>query len=238
MQHFTCLLTSGTLIGIAVLAVKSGLGCGLSGLNTKKMIEFAGTYGIVALLIGLIAAQISPEVTDIVIGAGLGMHLIIAAGLVYFGIQTRKKWLSREKDISGRTFLWLSVPCPACMTATFLACIVLTDSTGISGIVISGVVALILFTGIVISSLGISWAGTRSGWKNPSTLGSAMIMFGLFYMLCPLFIPTYMEAQQIEGEIIMSSPVNTGPGLLILCIPVCIGFLINRMKKSWSGVMR
>ncbi|MDK2973780.1 MAG: hypothetical protein PWP08_151 [Methanofollis sp.] len=238
MQQLALFLTGGTLIGIGILAMKSGLGCGLSGLNHREMIGFAAIYGIVAFIVGLIAAAISPEVTDMVIGAGLFMHLIIAAGLVYFGIQTRKAWLSGKEDISRRTYLWFSVPCPACMTATFLACIVLTDASGISGIAVSGIVALLLFAGITISALGISWAGTRSGWKNPSTLGSAMIMLGLFYMLCPLFIPAYIEAQQIEGEITMASPANTWVGLLALCIPVGAGFLINRLTRARTGGMR
>lgn len=52
------------------------------------------------------------------------------------------------------------------MTATFLACIVLTDSTGISGIIVSFIVSLILAFGIVVSALGISWASARGGgWK-------------------------------------------------------------------------
>ncbi|GAB7015569.1 DUF2162 domain-containing protein [Methanogenium cariaci] len=235
MQNLSIILTSGTLIGIAVLAMKSGLGCGLSGLNKREMIGFAAGYGIVAFLVGLIAALISPEVTDMVLGAGLGMHLIIAVGLVYFGIQTRKNWLSGKKDISRHTFLWVSAPCPACMTATFLACIVLTDSTGISGIIVSFIVSLILAFGIVVSALGISWASARGGWKNPSRLGGAMIMLGLFYLLCPLVIPAYIEAQQLQGKIIIASPPDTGIGLLILCIPICVGFVISRMQRASSG---
>jgi len=238
MQQLSLLLTGGTLIGIGILAIKSGLGCGLSGLNPREIIGFAAVYGIVAFIVGLIAAAISPDVTEMVIGAGLFMHLIIAAGLVYFGIQTRKTWLSGKKDISRRTYLWFSLPCPACMTATFLACIVLTDASGISGIAISGIVALILFCGIAASALGISWAGRRGGWKNPSTLGSAMIMLGLFYLLCPLFIPAYIEAQQIESEIVMVSPADTGIGLLALCIPVCAGFVIDRLTRARAGGMR
>ncbi len=235
MQNISFILTSGTLIGIVILAMKSGLGCGLSGLSKREMIGFAVVYGIVAFMVGLIAAIISPEVTDMVLGAGLGMHLIIAAGLLYFGIQTRKNWLSGKKDISRHTFLWVSAPCPACMTATFLACIVLTDTTGISGIHISAIVSLILAVGIVVASLGISWTSARGRWKNPSSLGSAMIMLGLFYMLCPLVIPAYIEAQQLQGKITIASPPDTGIGLLILCIPICVGFVISRMQRAQSG---
>lgn len=238
MQDITIILTSGTLIGIAILAIKSGIGCGLSGLSSKEIIGFAAGYGIVAFLVGLVATVVSPDVTDMVLGAGIGMHLIIAIGLLYFGIQTRKRWLSGKKDISRRTFLWVSVPCPACMTATFLACIVLIDTTGISGITISALVSLILAAGIVISAIGISLASTRGGWNNPSSLGSAMIMLGLFYLLCPLFIPAYIEAQQIKGQITMAFPTNTGTGLLILFIPICAGFVISKIQRARSGGMQ
>lgn len=234
MQDLTIILTSGTLIGIAILAMKSGLGCGLSGLNRKEIIGFAAVYGIIAFLVGLLAAIISPRVTNVILGAGFAMHLIIAVGLLYFGIKTRQSWLSEKKDISRRTFLWVSVPCPTCMTATFLACIVLTDTTGMSGILVSVIVSLILAAGIVVSALGISWASDRGGWKNPSRLGSAMIMLGLFYLLCPLFIPAYIEAQQLQGKIDISSPPGSWIGLLILCIPICVGFMISRMQRVAS----
>ncbi|QYZ80422.1 hypothetical protein E2N92_07925 [Methanofollis formosanus] len=41
------------MIGIDILAVKSGLGCGLSGLNWKEMIRFAAIYGIGAVFAGV-----------------------------------------------------------------------------------------------------------------------------------------------------------------------------------------
>lgn len=62
-----------------------------------------------------------------------------------------------------------------------------------------------------------------------------MIMLGLFYLLCPLVIPAYIEAQQLQGKIIIASPPDTGIGLLILCIPICVGFVISRMHRASSG---
>ena len=50
------------------------------------------------------------------------------------GIKTKKEWLSRGNDLSRRTFLWLSVPCPVCLTATFLACLMLSRLTRISNL--------------------------------------------------------------------------------------------------------
>ncbi|PXF53568.1 MAG: hypothetical protein C4B56_01460 [Candidatus Methanophagaceae archaeon] len=91
------------------------------------------------------------NVTQNILAMGVTMHLIIATGLVYFGIKTKKEWLSRGNDLSRRTFLWLSVPCPVCLTATFLACLMLSRLTRISNLRIGFLVGVYrLTTGEVI----------------------------------------------------------------------------------------
>jgi predicted transporter len=79
-------LAAGTLIGMAVLSLKAGLGCGLSTLRKKEILGFAGIYAIAAFILGGIAGVVSQELSGQVMALGLVMHLIIAAGLVYFGI--------------------------------------------------------------------------------------------------------------------------------------------------------
>jgi predicted transporter len=234
MDYLGGYLTVGTLVGIALLSAKTGLGCGLSGLGRKEILGFAGIYAVAAFLLGGVAGVISRDISELVMASGILMHLIIASGLVFFGIQTRKNWISGKKDISRHTFLWLSLPCPACIAATFLACLVLADATGIAGFQIGALVGLIFFGGILLTSFGISYGAGKLGKKNPSTLGSSMIVLGLFYLLCPLIIPAYIDAQAI-GPMDFTVPAgDVGVGLLLILLPVAAGYMTATLVRKRS----
>jgi predicted transporter len=231
MDYLGDYLTAGALAGIAILSFKTGIGCGLSGLKRREILGFAGVYALVAFLLGGLAGVVSPEITSQVMAFGLLMHLIIAAGLVWFGIQTRRSWLSERKDISKRTFLWVALPCPACVAATFLACLVLADVTGTSGFGIGAFVGLVFMAGILLTSLLVSFSTQKFGKKNPSTLGSTMIALGLFYLLCPLIIPAYIDAQKIN-QIDFAVPAgDVGLGVVLFCLPVAAGFLTDSLRR-------
>jgi len=229
-------LTAGTLAGIAVLSLKTGLGCGLSGLTRKEMLGFAGMYAGTAFLLGGVAGAVSRDVSEIVLASGILLHLIVAAGLVYFGIETRRNWISGRKDISRRTFLWMSLPCPACIAATFLACLVLANATGTDGFRVGALVGLVFFAGILLSSLVVSYGSSMIGKKNPSTLGTAMILLGLFYLLCPLIIPAYLDAQHLNTADFALPSGNMEIGLLLILIPIAVGYISSAcMRKRLKG---
>ncbi|RXE56840.1 transporter [Methanoculleus taiwanensis] len=230
MSNLADFLAAGTLAGIALLAVKTGIGCGLSDLRFREMLCFASVYALTAFITGAVVGVIPLDLTEQVIGLGLVMHLIIGMALVYFGIRTKQQWLSDRKDISRRTFLLLSLPCPACLAATFLSCLILTDTTGISGIAAGAVIGGMLFAGIAGGSAGISWIAARTGVKNPSTLGNVMLFLGLFYLLCPLVVPAYLQAQNAPAFSITAD----SPGMLLafglMAALILLGILIDRIR--------
>jgi predicted transporter len=235
MEYLADYLTAGTLAGIVLLSAKTGLGCGLSGLGRREILGFAGVYAVVACLLGGVAGVVSRDISELVMASGILMHLIIAAGLVFFGIETRKNWISGKKDISRHTFLWLSLPCPACIAATFLACLVLADLTGITGFEIGAIVGLIFFLGILLTSFTISYFAGKLGKKTPSALGSAMIVLGLFYLLCPLIIPAYIDAQAIDPLDFALPAGDMGTGLLLILLPVGAGYLTAMLMRQRSN---
>jgi predicted transporter len=223
-------LTAGTLAGIALLAVKTGIGCGLSDLRFQEMLCFAFVYALAALLVGAVVGVIPLDLTEQVIGLGLVIHLTIGMALVYFGIRTKQQWLSERKDISRRTFLLMSLPCPACLAATFLSCLVLTNTTGISGIAAGTVIGVMLFAGIAAGSAGISWIATKTGMKNPSTLGNVMLFLGLFYLLCPLAVPAYLQAQNTPTFSITTDPSGMLTAFGLMAVLILLGILIDRIR--------
>jgi len=108
MTDTTSLIASGVLIGIAVLALKTGLGCGFASLSRREVVYLATVYLVVSIIMGYLVGIIPLDLTQNILAMGVTMHLIIAVGLIYFGIHTKRQWLSRGRDLSRKTFLWFS----------------------------------------------------------------------------------------------------------------------------------
>jgi predicted transporter len=232
MSNVVNFLTAGVFGGTTLLALKSGVGCGLSGLRRRETLFLAFVYALTALIIGAIAGSIPVNATGQVVGLGVVMHLIIGLALVYFGIRTKKAWLSDRKDISRRTFLLMSLPCPACLAATFLSCLVFTSTTGVSGVAAGGVIGGVFFAGIAGGGAATSWITRKAGMDNPSTLGNVMLFLGLFYLLCLLLIPAYLQAQDAPAFGIATDPVGMLRALVLMTALIAFGVFTDRIRHT------
>ncbi|MDD4566810.1 MAG: DUF2162 domain-containing protein [Methanoculleus chikugoensis] len=232
MSNIVNFLTAGVFGGTTLLALKSGVGCGLSGLQTRETLFLASAYAIAALIIGAIAGSIPVNATEQIVGLGVVMHLIIGLALVYSGIKTKKRWLSDRKDISRRTFLLMSLPCPACLAATFLSCLFFTETTGMSGIVAGAVAGGVFFAGVAGGGVSTSWITTKTGTKNPSTLGNVMLFLGLFYLLCLLLVPAYLQAQDAPAFNVTTDPNGMLLALALMGILILLGALADRVRHA------
>jgi predicted transporter len=93
-------------------------------------------------------------------------------------------------------------------------------------------VGSVFFVGISLSAFSVKFLAKRFGCRNPSSLGTAMILFGLFYLLSPIVIPAYMQAQTAPiphipmdmGEIVLSFALMAVLGI--------IGFAGHRYRRS------
>ena len=134
MTEISNLITLGVIIGVAILALKTGLGCGFANLGRREI-----AYVALILFHYLYRTRLSGRCYPSECNAKYTCNGCYNAPyhrnrLVYFGIKTKREWLSHGNDLSRRTFLWLSVPCPVCLTATFLACLMLSRLTRISNL--------------------------------------------------------------------------------------------------------
>jgi predicted transporter len=232
------IMALGVLIGVAILALKTGLGCGFANLKRREVVYIASIYFCASLVLSYLVGIIAPDITQNILATGVTMHLIIAIGLVYFGIKTKREWLSCGKDISRRAFLWLSIPCPVCLTATFLACLLLSELSTISHLGIGVIVGMIFFIGICFFSFSVSSIASVFKIKNPSALGTVMLFFGLFYLLSPLIIPAYIQAQNIPVPEFSIDYRKVFLSFLMMCFFIGVGFLIDkhkRLKKNKGG---
>ncbi len=238
MAEISNLVTVGVLIGVAILALKTGLGCGFASLKRREIIYIAFIYFSASIVLSYLVGVIALDVTQNILATGVIMHLIIATGLMYFGIKTKREWFSYGNDLSRKTFLWLSVPCPVCLTATFLACLMLSQLTDISNLWIGTLVGVIFFIGVCFFSFTVSSIAGIFKIKTPSTLGTVMLLFGLFYLLSPLIIPAYLQAQSIPVPEFSVDYRKLFISFLMMTFLIGVGVLMDkhkRLKKKKGG---
>jgi predicted transporter len=221
---FTWIAASGILIGIIVFALKVSLGCGLASLSRKETISIASLYLLLSLFMGLALGLIPETATASAMDMGVAMHMAIALLLVAGGVATARAWKRNGRDLSRKTFWILSVPCPACLAATFLSCTALAGLLEIPGWKVGAIVGLIFFASIAALSPAIGKMG-----KAPSALGNAMIFVGLFYILSILLIPAYLDAQSTPFVPISIPASDLLPSYLLILGLVVLGFVGGRM---------
>ena len=223
-MDFTWIAASGVLVGIIIFALKVSLGCGLASLSRRETISIASLYLLVSLLMGFALGLVPETATASVMGMGVAMHMGIALLLVAGGVATARAWNLAGRDLSRKTFWILSVPCPACLAATFLSCTALSALLEIPGWKVGAGVGFIFFASIAALSPAIGKMG-----KAPSALGNAMIFVGLFYILSILLIPAYLDAQSTPFVPISIPASDLLPSYLLILGLVVLGFVGGRM---------
>jgi len=178
------------MVGIIIFALKVSLGCGLASLSRKETLCIATLYLALSLVMGLVVGLLPEGALSSVMSMGVAMHLVIALLLVAMGVATAREWNRHGRDLSRKTFWVLSVPCPACLAATFLSCSALAGLLDVSGWKVGSFVGLVFFVSIAVFSSTVGRAR-----RAPSALGNAMIFVGLFYILSILLIPAYLKTQ-------------------------------------------
>jgi predicted transporter len=225
--NLTWLSISGVLIGILIFAFKVSLGCGLASLARREVISVAAGYLMISLFMGLAIELLPENVLDATLSAGMAMHLAVALMLVALGIMTAKKWNSHKHDISRKTFWILSMPCPACLAASFISCSFLAGLVDIDPWKIGALVGIIFFFCIAVFSTALGRIK-----RTPASLGNAMIFIGIFYILSILLIPAYLNSQKISFLSISPPLADTGISYLVVLSLVALGFLGRRWGIS------
>jgi len=219
----------GILIGILIFGIKTGLGCGFSNITTREILTIAGSYFFLALLFGSVANHISLDAFERLSSMGMGVHVLVSLLLIGAGIYTQKKWNS-GKDVSRHTFLAISMPCPVCLGALAVSCMLLSENLNFSGIKIGLLVGIAFFTAVVASSFLFRFGKTRLG-MTPETMGSAMMLLGIYYLLGALLIPAYMKTKQMN-----LAPMETGETsifpLLAFGVLVLAGFFLGHVRSN------
>jgi len=219
----TWLSISGVLIGILIFALKVSLGCGLASLNRREVLSIATGYLMISLFMGMAIVLIQENALAAVLNAGVAVHLAVALLLVALGVMTARKWNNHHHDISRKTFWALSMPCPACLAASFISCSFLATLLDMASWKVGLGFGIILFFAI----MGLSEVFRRRH-QTPSVMGNAMIFVGLFYILSMLIIPAYLGSKvaSTPSEIPAVNAVYTYGFLLGM---IFLGFIGKKM---------
>ena len=223
-MDYPWLAASGVLMGIIVFALKVSLGCGLASLSRKETLCIATLYLALSLIMGLALGLVPEGALTSVMSMGVAMHMVIALLLVAGGVATAREWNRHGRDLSRKTFWVLSVPCPACLAATFLSCTALAGLLEVAGWKVGAVVGFVFFVTIAVLSTTVGKMG-----KAPSALGTAMIFVGLFYIFSVLLIPAYLKAASTPFVPIPIPASDLIPSYLFILGLVGLGFVGRRM---------
>ena len=214
----------GVLTSIAVFGIKTGAGCGLSSIRKRDALYVAAGYLVISIFIGYLITLFSIDFMEGLLNLGLAFHTVLALAMVAAGVYTTRKWNS-GCDVSKRTFAILSLPCPVCLAAIFIACSILASNIGLGGIAIGIIVGVTFSVFVIVSSLFFRRLG-----KTPAALGDAMIFIGLFYILGALLMPAYMKTKQLEITSGNFDLAGTVVPLIALLFIIAIGFAIDRTE--------
>lgn len=227
-MDLTWLSIFGVLTGIMIFALKVSLGCGLASLSRREIVSIAAVYLLISLFMGM-AIDLMPEnALEGALNTGMAVHLIVSGLLVALGVMTARRWNNHHHDISRKTFWALSMPCPACLAASFISCSFLAGLVDIDPWKTGALVGLLFFISIAAFSTIL---GRMQG--SPSTLGNAMIFLGLFYILSILLIPAYIESQKISFLVAGSQLTEIIPTYLLILSIMAMGFLGKRWGVSF-----
>ncbi|MEA1944102.1 MAG: DUF2162 domain-containing protein [Euryarchaeota archaeon] len=215
----------GVLVSIAIFGIKTGAGCGLSSIRKRDILYVAAGYLVISISIGYLITLFSIDFMQGLLNLGLVFHTLLALAMIAAGLYTTKKWNS-GCDVSKRTFAILSLPCPVCLAAIFIACSILAANLGLGGVTIGIVVGVTFAVFVIGSSLLFKKLN-----KTPAALGDAMVFIGLFYILGAVLMPAYMSTKQIEITSSHFDLAGTVIPLTLLLLVIAVGFVIDRTQE-------
>ncbi|MBU2599631.1 DUF2162 domain-containing protein [bacterium] len=218
----------GMLFTLSIFAVKVGFGLGFGGLRKKGIVLILLCYLAAFVLIATFSGRLF-QLFEPVLRKGPYLHMLMATGLMIWGIyllhNTKHKHCSKYSAI----FLW--IPCPVCVAA-------ITFSTWAALNVIklpAPVVGLCIGTSFVVLTLLIIIMIRMNCISNSNVnIGLSMIGIGLYFLATLVLPPKIEEAKGIYGSFLTGTnniDLNNSIGVFALLFSaMLIGFFAKRTQ--------
>lgn len=215
----------GILMAILLFGVKTGIGCGFSNRSLKSILLLASSYLILSIVLGSLIGYVDQSKLDVIASMGMSLHVLVALLLIGAGIYTQKQWNS-GCDVSNHTFLVISLPCPVCLTALFMSCMLLASYIDRSGTLIGLLVGVVFFISVVSTSLLCKKLG-----KTPETLGNIMMILGIYYLMGAIIVPAYIKTKQMNIPQYTAPPMDILP-FVVFAVFIAGGFVLNKIRSN------
>jgi len=223
-MELKCLLL-GLAFSIGIFALKNGVGVYYFLTQKRKLkarVLFFSLYGLIYLAFFLLSFHILQRVNIIhhfetvqtFLKSGMFIHVLMAGGLVVWGIiLLKKKGPATDKRSSG--WMALVIPCPVCVIVIFFSTAFLLSYFPDSGhlpllAVYSGFMII-----VVITAAGMTSMGGRFDASPESTLGAAMLIIAFYFLLSIIIMPQFGDMDKIyrlaacQSEKQVTSPRQT-----------------------------
>ncbi|NPE29124.1 DUF2162 domain-containing protein [Methanococcoides sp. SA1] len=224
-MNMVALTVVGILMAILLFGVKTGIGCGFSNRSLKSILLLASSYLILSIVLGSLIGYVDQSNLDVIAGMGMSLHVLVALLLIGAGIYTQKQW-NCGCDVSHRTFLVISLPCPVCLTALFISCMLLASYIDMSGTLIGLLVGLVFFISVVSTSLLCKKLG-----KTPETLGNIMMILGIYYLMGAIIVPAYIKTKQMNIPQYTAPPMDILP-FVVFAVFIAGGYVLNKIRSN------
>lgn len=242
----------GLTFTISIFALKSGVGLHYFVTRKRKLktkILFLCLYGLVYLLIFMLSSHILKRINIIeyfelvqsFLKSGMFIHIVMAGGLIIWGVVLLKGKESQSK----RSFGWLAliIPCPVCITVIFFSTAFLISYFPNSGcmVVLGAYVGFMVI--VIITVISMALLGTKTDSTPESILGAAMLIIAAYFFLSVIMMPQFgdmgeiyrLAAYQREKQIV--SPQDALFLYFTMAALFTTGFLAMRRKirkkKKW-----
>ncbi len=242
---------AGVIVAFSIFGIKVGLGlsCQIySGVisRSKKASLFAGAlvvYLILFLILYYLVANLNLfnylEEIMTVVRFGLVLHLIIATGLLTWGIKLllKNQLTEKSKDDSYSGSLLLIMPCPVCATAIFLNMTFVHSISSLAPLlttfILFGIFTLFIFITIIVV-----YPFSRNGSVNNNFLGLSMTFIALYFLLTLIITPIYSTIKDTFKMALVNNPANdidyhtTSIIVGILILLISVGFIKKQYNKG------
>ncbi len=244
---------TGVLVSFSVFGVKVGLGLGSQLYNNtlsigRKAALLAISLFVYMLLFACIYFIIGQfnllnylEQFMGFVRYGMVLHLVIATGLLAWGVKLLANKPCIGTNCSDKAPLLLIMPCPVCATSIFLN---LTFARSFSPMTPWATTAIMfgIFTAVILLTVAVIYPFRKKIGADNSFLGISMCLISLYFFITIIIAPIYPKVKSVFAMASSNAAVNGSDNFHIaiftgaVAILITAGFIKNRYFNQ--GVLK
>jgi predicted transporter len=176
--------------------------------------------------------------------AGMSIHIIVAVGLLAWGIYLIKaeRSIAFQLEKKSKAWLLLAIPCPVCASAIFLACALMMSLFPEMKLETT-LFALLFFIAVNLSvTAGLLLYERKFSCAPESITGRMMIFTALYFFIIIVLLPNFQNIERIyrlstgNGKTVSADFKLIGV-IIALCVIFIAGFIsgITRKRGKING---